>query len=92
MFDKTVFRFSNPAYYSVIVSGSMDDYTRDQIRNYFMGEPEFRTDETFCSVSGIFKDQAALSGLLNELYNQHFTILSVQRLEDEMIREIETTK
>lgn len=85
MIDKTQFRFSNPAFYSVMVSDEMDTHTMDQIRNYVMGKPKFFSDKTGYSVSGLFKDQASLSGLLNTLYNLHYTILSIQRIGSEII-------
>lgn len=88
MLIKTRFRFSSPAYYAITVSHEIDNCTRDKIMNFILGDPEFLHDETGYSVGGLFKDQAALSGLLNTLYNQHYIIVSVKRIENEIIENI----
>lgn len=78
------FRFSTPAFYSISVSGVIKTGIKDHIMTYFKGEPEFHEYENSSYVSGQLKDQAALSGLLNALYNQRYIILTVQRIENEI--------
>jgi len=76
-------KFSDAARYLIRVDGELHVSIKDVLENYQVKEPTL----TFCSTVTIIdiqvKDQAGLSGLLNELYNNHCIILTVQQVMKE---------
>jgi hypothetical protein len=76
--DKLNAGFASPAFYTIKVSGriplSMTDILLGMDISYI--ESEARTIST---LKGLLKDQTALSGVLNILYDMHYTVLSVKK-------------
>ena len=79
--DKLSAGFASPAFYKIEVSGKIPLHLKD----IFLGmdishiESEVRTIST---LKGPLKDQTALSGVLNILYDMHYTVLSVRKVKD----------
>jgi hypothetical protein len=74
--------FKNRAIYKIVVSGILNE-------SYFMRIPMMQIKvsrnykgERFTSIIGEIKDQAALSGILNYLYDMQYTVISVNMLSD----------
>jgi len=70
-------RFSGPAEYSITVQGKLPESITEKfegIENYFVTETD---QSTITSIKIKIKDQAQLSGLMNDLYNGRFPILKV---------------
>jgi hypothetical protein len=76
--DKLSDGFASPGFYTIKVLGKIPLHMTD----IFLGmdisyiESEVRTIST---LKGLLKDQTALSGLLNILYDMHYTVLSVKK-------------
>jgi hypothetical protein len=76
------FNFKNPAVYKIVIKGAFDKNWSD---NLFGMQVEVRKGEgniTFTSLVGEIRDQSALSGLLNNLYEMQMTVISVNMLSD----------
>lgn len=75
-------RFSDPTGYIIRVDGILDESLQEIIENYLVDKAVLTTHSKVSSINGLVKDQAALSGLLNELYYHHCILLSVQQVEE----------
>jgi hypothetical protein len=71
------FPFDRPATYQIRVQGQVDPTWTDRLGGMaiFMDVPEIGPAVT--TLEGELSDQAALLGILNTLYEQHLTVLSV---------------
>jgi hypothetical protein len=49
--------------------------------------PSDDSDMIVTVLTGRLSDQAALNGVLNTLYDRHYTLTRVQRIEDSLISE-----
>jgi hypothetical protein len=74
--------FKSKAIYKIIVKGILKE-------SYYLRFPMMqikvsRNDKgmPFTSIIGEMKDQAALSGILNNLYDMQYTVISVNMLSD----------
>lgn len=71
--------FRSPGYYEIRVLDKIPlnagDILQDMEIIHHSGE-----DGTVSILTGLLHDQAALSGLLNNLYDMHCTVLSVNRI------------
>ena len=76
------FKIETPATYRIRVQGPIDSAWSELI-----GDMNITTDSTtgkspITSLVGRLVDQAALSGVLKALYDQHIPILSVENLDE----------
>jgi len=79
--DQLELGFALPGYYKIAVLGKLPEELSDRI--YGMKISHYQCEEKQVSVlKGILPDQAALSGVLNMLYDMHITVLSVKRNND----------
>ena len=71
--------FKKKAIYKIIVKGSVNK----ELSNSLLGMQIYkdRINKTESSIIGVISDQAALSGILNTLYEKHLTVISVNILE-----------
>jgi hypothetical protein len=71
------FPFDRPATYQIRVQGQVDPAWTDRLGGMaiFLDSPQ--TDPAVTTLEGELSDQAALLGVLNGLYEQHLTVLSV---------------
>lgn len=75
-------RFSDPTKYVIRVDCILDESLQEIIDNYLVDRAVLTTHSKVTSINGLVKDQAALSGLLSELYHHHCVLLSVQQVEE----------
>jgi len=78
-FEDQEIDFKKKAIYKIIVKGN----TNNELSNSFLGMQIYkdRINKTESSIVGMISDQAALSGILNTLYEKHLTVISVNLLE-----------
>ncbi len=76
-------QFSGSARYIIRIDGILDESCKDILMNFLIKEPVLTFHSNVTTLDVLIKDQAALSGLLNELYNHHCIILSIQQIENE---------
>jgi hypothetical protein len=81
------FYFHKPGRYRIRVFGAMDTSWSDRLGGVRITAEEDREYGSITSIQGKMRDQAELTGLLNTLYEQHFTLLSVQYIKPETERE-----
>lgn len=79
--------FHKPGHYRIRVFGAMDTSWSNMLEGLHITAEEDREHGPITSIQGRMRDQAELTGLLNTLYEQHFTLLSVQYLKLEGERE-----
>ena len=78
-FEDQEIDFKKKAIYKIIVKGNINN----ELSNSFLGMQIYkdRINKTESSIVGMISDQAALSGILNTLYEKHLTVISVNLLE-----------
>ena len=78
-FEDQEIDFKKKAIYKIIVKGSVNK----ELSNSLLGMQIYkdRINKTESSIVGVISDQAALSGILNTLYERHLTVISVNLLE-----------
>jgi hypothetical protein len=73
--------FDCPATYQIIVLGRIDPSMSDLLGGMMILIKSGETGAPVTTLDGELRDQAALAGVLNSLYELHLTVLSVERLE-----------
>jgi hypothetical protein len=73
--------FDNPATYQISVQGWLDATMSDLLGGMTISPDTVEADPPVTTLEGELRDQAALAGVLNTLYELHLTVLSVKRLE-----------
>lgn len=72
-------KFSEPATYQIEIAGELYEQGSEQLKG--MQIIIDRADQkTITVLTGRMSDQSDLSGVLNTLYEQHLTVLSVKML------------
>ena len=72
------FAFDKSGEYRIRVQGSLDESWSDRLG----GMRITKSSNQVTSLVGVIIDQAALTGVLNTLYELHLTLLSVEHLDD----------
>ena len=75
------FNFKNPAIYKIVVMGVIERSASDNFSGMQITVERKKKNET-TSLVGEIRDQAALSGILNTLYEMHMSVISVNVLSD----------
>lgn len=70
--------FSTPGFYQIDVLGKLPAELSEKLNGMEIYHVE-KEERQISILKGILPDQAALSGVLNNLYDMHLTILSVER-------------
>ncbi len=73
-------RFEKPATYRIRVTGHIDDSLSDQLGGMIVTRAFTADSHPITILVGHMRDQAALSGVLNELYELHLPLLTVESL------------
>jgi len=73
-------RFENPATYRIRVTGHIDDSLSGQLGGMVITRAFTGDGRPMTILVGHVSDQAALSGVLNELYELHLPLLTVESL------------
>jgi hypothetical protein len=75
------FKLDTPATYRIRVQGRLDDSWEDLLGSMRI-IPDTIQDKQVTILIGHLPDQAALSGVLNTLYERHVPLLSVENLDE----------
>jgi hypothetical protein len=70
-----------PAIYRIRVQGHLDTKWSAVLEDMNITEVKNSNDEAETILVGRLDDQAALSGVMNSLYEMHMAVLSTERLE-----------
>jgi len=73
--------FDRPAAYQIIVEGRVDPSMSDLLGGMSIQVNSGQVDPPATILRGELRDQAALAGVLNSLYELHMPVISVERLE-----------
>lgn len=73
-------KFENPATYRIRVTGHIDDSLSGQLGGMVITRAFTGDGRPMTILVGHLSDQAALSGVLNELYELHLPLLTVESL------------
>ncbi len=75
------FHFKRSAIYKIVVEGELDENWSERLGLQITIEKKAR-EKPYSYLIGKIADQAALSGILNLLYDMHMTVISVNMLTD----------
>ncbi len=78
--QKKSFRFDKPATYQICVKGSLDDTWSDRLAGMDITSSRAGCKDTVTTLVGTLRDQAELMGVLNNLYEMHLLLLTVEIL------------
>jgi hypothetical protein len=76
--DQFELGFSLPGYYKIAVLGKVPEELSDRLNGMKISHHQCE-EKQISILKGMLPDQAALSGVLNTLYDMHITVLSVKR-------------
>lgn len=71
-------KFDAPAVYRIRVKGHIDNNLSDQLGGMVITRAFTADKQPLTILVGNMRDQAALSGVLNELYEMHMPLLTVE--------------
>jgi len=77
------FTFDRPGKYCIRVQGFLDESWSDRLDGMSITTHKQGDQKQVTTLVGIIRDQAALAGVLNTLYELHLTLLSVEYLDGE---------
>jgi hypothetical protein len=81
------FYFHKPGHYRIRVFGALGARWSNKLGGLRFTTEDSRDYGVLTTIEGEMRDQAELSGVLNTLYEHHFTLLSVQYLKSETSKE-----
>jgi len=73
--------FDLPAIYQISVEGWIDPTLSDRLGGMTILPDVLESSPPVTTLEGELRDQAALAGVFNALYELHLTVLSVERLK-----------
>ena len=73
-------KFEKPATYRIRVVGHIDDSRSGQLREMIITRAYTLDQQPMTIIVGQLRDQASLAGILNELYELHLPLLTVESL------------
>lgn len=79
--DTSNLSFSGSAFYVIKVLGELSSDYSKRLGGMKISVEERLDSKPISILEGKLRDQAALSGILNTLYQFHLTVLSVQRIK-----------
>jgi hypothetical protein len=77
---KNLLSMKEPAIYRIRVRGHLDSKWADRLEALNITESQQDDGESETTLVGRLRDQAALAGVMNTLYEQHLPVLSVNCL------------
>lgn len=80
---KSELKFTSPAVYRICVKGFLDESWSDRLSGMAIDNRIAGKTSPFVALSGKVSDQTELIGLLNNLYEMHLSLLSVECMEQE---------
>jgi hypothetical protein len=78
-------KFEAPATYRICVQGNLDDRWSGRLGGMVITRAFSKESQPMTILTGPLRDQAALSGVMNALYNLHLSVLSVDFINGEEI-------
>ena len=82
-FDGKHLKLWTPATYRIEVEGVLEEFWADSVAGMCISTRKRADQSTVTTLTGLLRDQAELSGVLNGLYELHLPILSVKILSDD---------
>jgi hypothetical protein len=79
--ERKIPTMESPATYRILVSGRLDADWSDRVGGMTVTTTGGRDSPETTTLEGRLPDQAALTGVMNTLYEQHLPVLSVDCLE-----------
>ena len=76
------FKIETPATYRIRVQGRLDQSWSDQLNGMAIKQTEASDKPPVTILIGHLRDQAALAGVLNTLYDLRLSLLSVENLDE----------
>lgn len=73
-------KFEKPAIYRIRVTGHIDDSLADLLGGMVITRAYTAEKQPMTILVGRMTDQAALAGVLNELYEMHLPLLTVEHI------------
>ena len=80
--SKKGLRLETPSTYRIRVQGRVDSSWADRLGGMTVNEDSSYDQAAVTILEGHLPDQAALSGVLNTLYEMHLPLLSVESLDE----------
>jgi len=78
----TSLNFKNAAIYKIVVQGIVQESLSDRYRGMQITVERKKGKAAISTLVGEIRDQAALSGVLNTIYDSHLTVISVNMLSE----------
>jgi hypothetical protein len=78
--SRVLLPFDCPATYQISVQGRVDPNWVDRLEGMTISQPTPEAIEPITMLEGNLRDQAALAGVFNTLYELHLTIMLVKRI------------
>ncbi len=78
--QQNVIPFDSPATYQITVQGKIDPTSADLLGGMNVHNTVVEAGHMITTLVGEIRDQAALAGVLNTLYELHLPVLMVMRL------------
>ena len=75
-------KFEGPASYRIRVQGHLDDSWSDRLGGMVVTRAFTSDQQPMTILIGHLKDQGALSGVMNALYDLHLPVFSVELLDE----------
>ena len=82
-FDGNHLKLWTPATYRIEVEGVLDEIWADSLAGMHISSHKRGDQSTVTTLTGLLRDQAELSGVLNGLYELHLPILSVNIIAED---------
>jgi hypothetical protein len=80
--DISVLKFDGPATYKITVQGLVDKSFSESFAGMRMTAGQDANRDPITYLTGRVRDQAELAGVLNNLYETHVSIISVENLSE----------
>lgn len=81
---KRKYKFDSPGAYRIRVEGHIGDEMSDQLNGMVITRAFTSDKNPMTILVGQLRDLAALAGVLNELYEMHLTLITVESLSPEI--------
>ena len=78
------FKFQNPAVYKIKINGAINESWSERLGGMQINVERSKSSEPVTILIGQINDQTALSGVLNTLYENHLSIISVNMLNEKI--------
>ncbi len=81
MDDYKNIKFSGKATYKIRIQGKLNESWSDSLGGMTIDTEQITENHYITTLTGLIKDQAALSGILNSIYEMHLPVLSLKCID-----------